>query len=76
MGWSRHSGEGSDSHRPCRAGICQEEILQQCSRVCEWAGTVAISGKAENELAWSGYGFGVYYTGNGEPVIKGTEAEG
>lgn len=51
MGQSRHSGEGSGSHRPCRAGICQEEILQQCSRGCEWAGTVAISGKAENELA-------------------------
>lgn len=66
VGRSRHSGEGSGSHRPCRAGICQEEIPQQCSRVCEWAGRVAISGKAENELASSGCGFGIYYTSNGD----------
>lgn len=32
--------------------------------VSEWAGSVAIFGKAENEPAWSGCGFGIYYTGN------------
>lgn len=46
-----------------------------CSGAWEWAGGVAMFGKAKSVLARSGCGFGIYYTGNGEPVIKGAEAE-
>lgn len=41
-------------------------VFTAAAPVSEWAGSVAIFGKAKNEPAWSGCGFGIYYTGNGE----------
>lgn len=59
------------------AGVVAGRVgLAFTSRAWEWAGGVAMFGKAKNVLAQSGCGCGIYYTGNRDPVIKGTEAEG